>query len=132
MNTDKSTGASSRFNRDVSPSEPGCVNPVDARRHTASERRVYATSTGATRPGSLAGNVPGPVASCCALRDQDLSKAKPWQWDEAVSGCDRYTKVRDRDCHAEAPEEADASVKLIPVAACFPDEVLVVLAGHWQ
>ena len=30
-------------------SEPGCVSPVDARRHTASERQVYATSTGATR-----------------------------------------------------------------------------------
>ena len=45
---------SSRFDLDVSPSEPGCVSPVDARRHTASERQVYATSTGATRPGSLA------------------------------------------------------------------------------
>ena len=44
-------------------SEPGCVSPVDARRHRASDRQFHATSTGAARPGSLAGNVHVPVCS---------------------------------------------------------------------
>jgi peroxiredoxin len=35
------------------PSEPGCINPVDARSHCASERHLYAASTGPTRAGSL-------------------------------------------------------------------------------
>ena len=38
--------------RCVNPSEPGCVNPVDARTHRASERDLYAASTGPTRAGS--------------------------------------------------------------------------------
>lgn len=33
-------------------SEPGCANPVDARRRGASERHVHGASTGSTRAGS--------------------------------------------------------------------------------
>ena len=43
-------GASSRFDRDVSP--------VDARRYRASDRQFHGTSTGAARPGSLCWYVP--------------------------------------------------------------------------
>ncbi len=33
-------------------SEPGCVNPVDARCHRVIEREVYTTPTGPARPGA--------------------------------------------------------------------------------
>ena len=38
--------------------EPGCVNPVDARADCASERYLYAASTGPTRAGSRGRRVP--------------------------------------------------------------------------
>ncbi len=49
-------------------SEPGCVNPVDARGHRVIEREVYTTSTGPARAGSQENTSLRTVVQLCFAR----------------------------------------------------------------
>ena len=55
--------------------DPGCVNPVDAGTHGASERHLYAASTGPTRPGSP--QICGPAATRRRARAGSIDTHRP-------------------------------------------------------
>ena len=61
----------------VNPSEPGCVNPVDARTHGASERHLYAASTGPARAGPP--QICDPLRPAAARGEEQGSKKGQFQ-----------------------------------------------------